>query len=44
MLIFSVNVCALGIKTVKTVSADKIIVGGGDGQVVLFNINGKDTT
>jgi WD40 repeat protein len=30
-LVFSLNVCAMGIKTIKTVSAEKVIVGGGDG-------------
>jgi hypothetical protein len=31
MLVFSINVCAMGIKTIKAVSADRIVVGGGDG-------------
>ncbi len=44
VLVFSFNVCAMGVKTVKSVSADKIIVGGGDGQVSLFKVNGKDTS
>ena len=35
VLVFSLNVCAMGVKTVKSVSADKIIVGG---------VNGKDTS
>ena len=33
----------MGIKTIRAVSADKIIVGGGDGQVCLFRTDGKDT-
>jgi hypothetical protein len=30
-LAFTVNACALGIKTIRAVSVDKIVVGGGDG-------------
>jgi WD40 repeat protein len=44
MLVFSINVCAMGVKTIKAVSQDRIIVGGGDGQVALFKTNGKDTS
>lgn len=43
MMVFSQNVCAMGIKTIKAVDADRIVVGGGDGQVVLFKTDGKDT-
>ena len=43
-LVFSINVCAMGVKTIKAVTADRLIVGGGDGQVALFRTNGKDTT
>lgn len=43
-MVFSINFCAMGVKTIKAVSADRIIAGGGDGQVVLFKTNGKDTT
>jgi WD40 repeat protein len=35
-LAFTVNACAMGIKTICAVSVDKLIVGGGDGQVILF--------
>lgn len=31
MLVFSINVCAMGVQTIKAVSADRIVVGGGDG-------------
>ena len=44
MLVFSINVCAMGVKTISAVSASTVAVGGGDGQVVLFNTNGKDTS
>lgn len=40
---FSINFCAMGVRTIQAVSADRIIAGGGDGQVVLFKTNGKDT-
>ena len=31
VLAFTVNACALGIKTIRAVSSDKVVVGGGDG-------------
>jgi hypothetical protein len=31
VLAFNVNACALGIKTIRAVSGDKVVVGGGDG-------------
>ena len=40
VLAFNVNACAKGIKTIKAVTADKVVVGGGDGQIVLFQTNG----
>ena len=43
MLVFSINFCAMGVKTIQAVSADRVVAGGGDGQVVLFKTNGKDT-
>jgi len=43
ILVYSQNVCAMGIRTVQAVSADKVCIGGGDGQIVLFSTNGKDT-
>lgn len=43
MLVFSINVCAMGVQTIKAVSADRIVVGGGDGQVALFKTNARDT-
>jgi hypothetical protein len=35
-----VNACAKGIKTIKAVTADKVVVGGGDGQIILFQTSG----
>ena len=43
MLVFSINFCAMGVKAIQAVSADRVVAGGGDGQVVLFKTNGKDT-
>ena len=31
ILVYSQNVCAMGIRTIKAVAADKVVVGGGDG-------------
>jgi hypothetical protein len=36
-LAFNVNACAKGIKTIRAVAADKIVVGGGDGQVIIYS-------
>ena len=35
-LAFNINACAKGIQTIRAVSADKVVVGGGDGQIILF--------
>lgn len=43
ILVFAINCVAQGVKIVQAVTADKVCVGGGDGQVILFQINGKDT-
>ena len=34
---FNINACAKGIKTIRAVAVDRVVVGGGDGQVLLFN-------
>jgi len=39
MFVFSQSVCAQGIKNIQVVTNDKICVGGGDGQVVLFHVD-----
>ena len=39
MFVFSQSVCAQGIKNIQAVTNDKICVGGGDGQVVLFHVD-----
>ena len=42
-LIFCLNVCALGVRTIQAISTSQVIVGGGDGQVFALNLNGRDT-
>ena len=37
IFVFSVNLCAQGIKTLRAVSNTQLAVGGGDGQVVLLS-------
>jgi hypothetical protein len=39
MFVFSQSVCAQGIRSIQAVTNDKICVGGGDGQVVLFHVD-----
>lgn len=39
LLVFTQNVCAQGIKCIQAVTKDKICVGGGDGQIVLFHVD-----
>mmetsp|Transcript_16438 Transcript_16438/g.27883 ORF Transcript_16438/g.27883 Transcript_16438/m.27883 type:complete len:281 (+) Transcript_16438:800-1642(+) len=39
MFVFSQSVCAQGIKNIQAVTKDKICVGGGDGQIVLFHVD-----
>ena len=39
MFVFSQSVCAQGIKSIQAVTHDKICVGGGDGQIVLFHVD-----
>ena len=35
-LSLTLNASALGIKTIRAVSVDRVVVGGGDGQIILF--------
>ena len=37
-LAFNINACAKGIQTIRALTADKVVVGGGDGQIILFGI------
>ena len=41
LLVFTQNVCAQGIRCIQAVTSDKICVGGGDGQIVLFHVDGN---
>ena len=42
-LIFNVNLCAMGVRTIQAVAADKVVVGGGDGQVFSVALNGRNS-
>ena len=42
-LVFSLNVCALGLRTIKSISPTSFICGGGDGQVFSVGINGNNS-
>ena len=42
-LVFCLNLCALGIRTIQAISTTHIVAGGGDGQVFSVAINGKDS-
>ena len=33
----------MGVRTIQTVAADRVIVGGGDGQVFQVAINGRNS-
>jgi cilia- and flagella-associated protein 52 len=41
---FTVNACALGIKCIRAVSGDKVVVGGGDGQVIMYQTQAQNVT
>lgn len=43
MLVFCLNLCAMGVRTIQAVAADRVIVGGGDGQVFQVAINGRNS-
>ena len=44
MLIFCLNLCALGVRTIQPIAADKVVVGGGDGQVFCVSLNGQNSS
>lgn len=44
VLVFAINCVAQGVKTIVAVDQEKVCVGGGDGQAILFQLNGKDTS
>lgn len=41
MIVFVQNVCAQGVTQIVAVSEDKIAVGGGDGTLALYHVDGK---
>ena len=43
MLVFTLNLTALGVRTICTINPQQLIVGGGDGFIVKLDLNGKDT-
>ena len=43
MLVFHINLCALGVKTIKAFSKTNILCGGGDGNVFSLTTDGKNT-
>ena len=38
LYVFKHPVCAMGINFIQAITRDKIAVGGGDGQIVLFHV------
>ena len=42
-LVFTLNLCALGARTICAANPTSIIVGGGDGKIVQLQLAGKDT-
>ena len=43
MLVFCLNLCAMGVRTIQAIAADRVVVGGGDGQVFQVAINGRNS-
>lgn len=43
MLVFTLNLTALGARTICAINPQQLIVGGGDGFIVKLDLNGKDT-
>ena len=43
MLVFCLNLCAMGVRTIRAITADRVVVGGGDGQVFQVAINGRNS-
>ena len=44
MLVFTLNLCALGVRTLSVMTGDSIICGGGDGNVFSIKTDGKNST
>ena len=42
-LVFTLNLCALGARTIFASNPNQLVVGGGDGCITQLNLNGKDT-
>jgi cilia- and flagella-associated protein 52 len=42
-LVFSLNLCALGVRTLTVVSGDSVVCGGGDGNVFSIKTDGKNS-
>ena len=40
---FNINLCALGVRTLKAVALDRVLAGGGDGQVFMITTNGRES-
>ena len=43
MLVFNLNLCALGARTISVINQSQLIVGGGDGNIIKIDLNGKDS-
>lgn len=43
MLVFTLNLCALGARTICAINPHELVVGGGDGNIIKLALNGKDT-
>lgn len=43
MLVFTLNLCALGVRTINAITTDRIVAGGGDGQVFSIALNGRES-
>jgi len=43
MLVFTLNLCALGVRTLTVVSTDSIVCGGGDGNLVAVRTDGNNS-
>ena len=43
MLVFTINLCALGVRTIRALNQTSLICAGGDGNVFSLNTNGKAT-
>ena len=43
ILVFTLNLCALGARTICAINPAELIVGGGDGFITKLALNGKET-